>query len=167
MNTAASETPETLAATDATIFKVQLSNFKSNSMRLLFFILCLFGLTVSSCKKSAADKPKSKTDYIPINSAITPRNVALGQDIKSRVNLGFYSYKADVTFLGFELKEAASRQYEIRAKGFFDNINYEISLPVVMTFDTTLSIRPTASGQHIFRFYSSSQLVQTDTVQVN
>jgi hypothetical protein len=136
-------------------------------MRLLLFILCAFYLTVSSCKKSVVDRPKSKTDYIPINSATTPRNIALGQDIKSRVDLGFYSYSADVTFLGFEVKEASSRQYDIRAKGFFDNINYEFSLPVVMTFDTTLSIRPTAIGQHILRFYSSSQLVQTDTVQVN
>lgn len=136
-------------------------------MRLLFFIICVFCLTVSSCKKYNVDRPKSKTDYIPIYSAITPRNIALGQDIKSRVNLGFYSYSADVTFLGFEVKEAASKQYDIRAKGFFDNINYEFSLPVVMTFDTTLSFRPTTSGQHILRFYSSSQLVKTDTVQVN
>jgi len=155
-----------LAATVATIFRMQLSNSKSLSMRLLFFIICVFCLAVSSCKKSA-DRPKSNTNYIPINSANTPHIIAFGQDIKSRVNLGFYSYRADVTFLGFEVKEAASRQYDIRAKGFFDNINYEFSLPVVMTFDTTLSIRPTASGQHILRFYSSSQLVQTDTVQVN
>jgi hypothetical protein len=136
-------------------------------MRLLFFTICIFCLAVSSCKKSVVDRPKSKTDYIPINSTTTPRNIVLGQDISSRVNLGFYSYSADVTFLGFEVKEAASRQYDIRAKGVFDNINYEFSLPVVMTFDTTLSIRTTVSGQHILKFYSSSQLVKTDTVQVN
>lgn len=135
-------------------------------MRLFFFFAFAFCLMMSSCKKTA-DRPKSKTDYIPINSALTVRNVTLEQDIISRVNLGFYSYTANVTFLGFEVKEAMARQYDIRAKGFYDNINYEISLPVVMTFDTTLSIRPIATGQHILRFYSSSQLVQTDTVQVN
>lgn len=135
-------------------------------MRLFFFFAFAFCLVMSSCKKTA-NRPKSKTDYIPINSAITTRNITLGQDIKSRVNLGFYSYNADVTFLGFEAKETIARQYDIRAKGFYDNIDYEISLPVVMTFDTTLSIRPTARGQHILRFYSSLQLVQTDTVQVN
>jgi len=81
--------------------------------------------------------------------------------------MGFYTYSADVTYIGFEVKEVTSRQYDIRGKGFFDNIKYEFSLPVVLTFDTTLSIRPTTSGQHILRFYSSSKLVQTDTVQVN
>jgi hypothetical protein len=135
-------------------------------MRLYLLFTCLFCLTVISCKKSA-DRPKSKTDYIPINSAITPQSITLGQDIKSRVNMGFYSYSADVTFLNFEVKETVAKQYEIRAKGFYDNINYEISLPVVMTFDTTLSIRPTETGKHILKFYSSSQLVKTDTVQVN
>jgi len=121
---------------------------------------------MTSCEKSV-DRPKSRTDYIPINSAITPRNVILGQEITSRVNIGFYSYSADVTFLNFEVKETVPRQYDIRAKGFYNNINYEISLPVVMTFDTTLSIQPTSTGQYIFRFYSSSKLVQSDTVLVN
>ena len=137
-------------------------------MRLYLFLLCIICLTITSCKKSAStDRPKSKTDYIPIISANTTRNISLGQDIKSQVKMGFYSYSADVTFQNFEVKEATTRQYEIRAKGFYDNINYEISLPVVMIFDTTLSFRPTVVGQHILRFYSSSQLVQTDTVQVN
>lgn len=135
-------------------------------MRMFFFSAFVFCLLASSCKRSI-DRPKSKTDYIPINSAITPRNITLGQDIKSRVNMGFYSYSRDVTFLNFEVKETVARQYDIRAKGLYNNINYEISLPVVMTFDTTLSIQPSAAGQHILRFYSSSKLIQSDTVQVN
>lgn len=135
-------------------------------MRLFLLFTGFFCLMVTSCKKPM-DKPKSKTDYIPIISANTSRNVALGQDIKSRVKMGFYSYSADVSFLNFEVKETAARQYDIRAKGFYNNINYEFSFPVVMTFDATLSIRPTATGQYLLRFYSSSQLVQTDTVQVN
>jgi hypothetical protein len=135
-------------------------------MRYTFFIVAILCLIVSACKKSP-DRPQSKIDFIPINSAITPRTAVLGQDIKSQVNMGFYSYSADVTFLNFEVKETVARQYEIRAKGFYRNINYEISLPVVMTFDTTLSIRPTVGGQHILRFYNHSQLIQADTVQVN
>jgi hypothetical protein len=111
--------------------------------------------------------PESKADYIPIISANTPRNVSWGQDINSKVKMGFYTYSAELTFLNFEVKEIATRQYDIRATCFYNNINYEISLPVVTTFDTTLSIRPTATGQHILRFYSSSQPVQTDTIQVN
>jgi hypothetical protein len=135
-------------------------------MRFSFLFVAVFCLLVSACRKSP-ERPKSRTDYIPINSAVTPRNVALGQEIKSQVNLGFYSYSADVTFRNFEVKETAARHYEIRAKGFYNNINYEISLPVVMTFDAMLSIQPTVAGQHILHFYSSSQLVQADTVQVN
>lgn len=135
-------------------------------MRNILFFGSIFCLVMTSCEKSV-DRPKSRTDYIPINSAITPRNVILGQEITSRVNIGFYSYSADVTFLNFEVKEIVPRQYDIRAKGFYNNINYEISLPVVMTFDTTLSIQPTSTGQYILRFYSSSKLVQSDTVIVN
>lgn len=135
-------------------------------MRNILFFGFIFCLVMTSCKKSV-DRPKSRTDYIPINSAITPRKVILGQEITSRVNIGFYSYSADVTFLNFEVKEIVPRQYDIRAKGFYNNINYEISLPVVMTFDTTLSIQPTSTGQYILRFYSSSKLVQSDTVIVN
>jgi len=135
-------------------------------MRTNLFFAFIFCLVVTSCKKSV-DRPKSKTDYIPINSAVTSTNITLGQDIQSRVNMGFYSYSADVTFLSFEVKETVARQYNIRAKGLFENINYEVSLPVVMTFDTTFSIKPTTTGQYILRFYNSSKLVQSDTVQVN
>lgn len=81
--------------------------------------------------------------------------------------MGFYSYNADVTFLNFEVEEKSAKQYQIRAKGFYDNINYGISLPVVMTFDSTVFIKPVATGQYLLKFYSGSQLVQTDTVQVN
>lgn len=135
-------------------------------MRLSILLISAFCLTVASCKKTG-DRPKSKTDFIPIISSQTPRSVSLGQVIKSRVTMGFYSYNADVTFLNFEVKEEPAKQYEIRAKGFYDNINYEISLPVVMTFDSTVSIRPAVTGQYFLKFYSGSQLVQTDTVQVN
>ena len=139
-------------------------------MRLFLLLAGVICLTVTSCKKPTdkpIEKPKSKTDYIPIISANTSPEVALGESIKSKVKMGFYSLSASVTFLNFDVKETTERQYDIRAKGFFDNINYAISLPVVMTFDTILSIRPKIKGQHILRLYSALQLVQTDTVQVN
>jgi len=135
-------------------------------MRLLLLLISAFCLTITSCKKTA-DRPKSKTDFIPIISSQTPRDVSLGQEIKSRVTMGFYSYNADVTFLNFEVKEKSAKQFEIRAKGFYDNINYEFSLPVVMTFDSTVFIRPVATGEYLLKFYTGSQLVQTDTVHVN
>jgi len=135
-------------------------------MKLSLLLISAFCLTLTSCKKTA-DRPKSKTDFIPIISTQTPRNVSMGQEIKSHVTMGFYSYHADVTFLNFDVKEEPVKYYEIRAKGFYDNINYEVSLPVVMTFDSTVSIKPATVGQYILKFYSGSQLVQTDTVQVN
>src|SRR5690348_9649820 len=110
-------------------------------MRLSILLISAFCLTVASCKKTG-DRPKSKTDFIPIISSQAPRSVSLGQVIKSRVTMGFYSYNADVAFLDFEVKEEPAKQYEIRAKGFYDDINDEISLAVVMTFDSTVSIGP-------------------------
>ena len=136
-------------------------------MRHWFLLTIFFGFALLCCKKTADDRPRSKTDYVPIISAFTPRNVILGEQIRSRVRMGFYSYNADVTFLNFEVKETAARQYAVRAKGFYDNINYEISLPVLMMFDSTLSVKPAMAGQYLIKFYSSSNLVQTDTVQVN
>lgn len=135
-------------------------------MKLSLLLISAFSLTISSCKKNN-DRPKSKTDYIPIISSQTPREISLGEEIKSRVTIGFYNYTADVTFLNFEIKEKPEKLFEIRAKGFYDNINYELSLPVVMTFDSTVSIRPATTGQYLLKFYSGSHLVQTDTVLVN
>ncbi len=135
-------------------------------MKLLLLLISAFCLTMTSCKKNT-DRPKSKTDYIPIISTQTPREISLGGEINSRVTMGFYNYAADVTFLNFEIKEKPEKLYEIRAKGFYDNINYELSLPVVMTFDSTVSIRPAATGQYLLKFYSGSHLERTDTVLVN
>ncbi len=135
-------------------------------MRSFLLLISAFCFIATSCKKTI-DKPKSKVDYIPIISATTTPNVTLGQEIKSLVKMGFYDHTANVTFLNFEVKETAVKQYEVRAKGFYDNINYEISLPVVMIFDSTVFIRPATTGQYLLKFYSASQLVQTDTIQVN
>jgi len=134
-------------------------------MKYLFAIAILC-FTLTSCKK-LNDKPESKMDYIPINSATTPRTSIQGQAIHSRVNCGFYEHFADITFLNFEVNESIPRQFEIRARAFYDNIQYDISLPVVSTFDTTLAIQTPSSGQYILKFYSFDELVQTDTVQVN
>ncbi|MEO5942599.1 MAG: hypothetical protein ABIP30_15690 [Ferruginibacter sp.] len=134
-------------------------------MRVFLLLTGAICLMVTSCKK-VADKPQSKTDYIPIISANTTSYAALGEDITSKVKMGSYSYNADVKFINFDVKKIAERNYDIRAVGFYSNINNSISLPVVATFDTTLLIRPTVMGQYILRFYNSLQLVQTDTVQV-
>ena len=105
--------------------------------------------------------------FIPIISARTPTTINLGQAIASRVKMGFFEYHADVSFLNFEIKETAARRYDIRGKAFYDNILNGISLPVVLTFDTTLLIHPPSVGQYLLRFYKNQHLVQVDTVQVN
>jgi len=129
-------------------------------------VLTAFSILGASCKKSN-DEPQSKTDYIPINATSTPHNIALGQPILSRVNCGFFEHFADITFVNFEVKEGLSKQYEIRAKAFYDNIKYGISLPVNSTFDTTLTLQTPTAGQYILKFYTSNQLIEADTVQVN
>lgn len=135
-------------------------------MKLLYFFAAISCVMSTSCKKTN-DNPKSKTDYIPINSASTPRTVTQGQPILSRVNCGFYEHFADIKFLNFEVKKGLPRQYEIRAKAFYDNIIYGFSLPVVKTFDTTLTLQTPISGQYILKFYSFNKFIQADTVEVN
>ena len=126
-------------------------------------ILCVLAF---SCTKYR-DNPKSKTDYIPIISANSPSNVTQGQPIISRVKCGFYESFADITFLNFEINESLPRQYQIRAKAFYNNIIYGVSVPVVSTFDTIMTVQTSMPGQYILKFYNSNQLVESDTVQVN
>ena|SRR5260221_13539002 len=137
-------------------------------MRLFFLLATLICLTTLACKKTKdTDRPKSKTDYIPIISANSPTQVTQGQPILSRVKCGFTEYFADITFLNFEIKETSPRQYDIRAKALYNNIMYDYSLPVLMTFDTTLPLQTLTTGKYILRFFSFNQLVEADTVQVN
>lgn len=135
-------------------------------MRLLLLFFSFICFMTIACKKPN-DRPKSKTDYIPIVSANTPKQVLLGQPIQSRVRCGFSEYFADIKFLNFEAKQISMRQYEIRAKGFYNNIIYDYSLPVLMIFDTTFTLQTSIVGQYLLKFYSFNQLVETDTVQVN
>lgn len=140
--------------------------FCHSFMKFPFFITLLIFFVTTSCTKSKI-QPKSKTDYIPIISANSPDTVNYGQSITAVVTCGFYDHFADITFLNFEVKENAPKQFEIRAKAFYDNIQDGISLPVVSIFDTSLIINTTTSGQYFLKFYSFNQLVQTDTIRVN
>ena len=137
-------------------------------MRKLSLLAITTFVYFTSCTKPQ-DQPTSKTDYIPIISSTSPLVVTLGQPVISTVKMGFYDHFADIKFLNFEIRETSARQFDIRAKGFYDNIQYGISIPVVSTFDTTLTLQTTTSGsgQYLLKFYSFNQLVQTDTIQVN
>ena len=137
-------------------------------MKLFSFLAIIAFLSLSACTK-IQDQPTSKIDYVPIISARSPLTVALGQPIISIVKMGFYEHSADIKFLNFEIKKVLPKQYDIRAKAFYKNIQYGISLPVVSTFDTTMMLQTTTleSGKYLLKFYSSNQLMQTDTVVVN
>jgi hypothetical protein len=137
-------------------------------MKLFPSFIFIFILSSGACTKPQ-NMPASKTDYIPIISSKSPLNVARDQPVVSTVTMGFYERSADIKFLSFEVRETSVKQFDIRAKGFYDNIQYGISQPVVSIFDTTLTLQTTTSGpgQYLLKFYSFNQPVQTDTVQVN
>lgn len=132
---------------------------------LLPIFTCIFFISCS--KTEVVNQPKSKTDYYPILSAISPKTALAGDSIISKVRCGFYEYFADISFLGFEIEEPASNQFNIKAKASYKNINYNISLPVVMIADQRLALPTPSTGRYILKFYSLDNLVQTDTVQVN
>jgi hypothetical protein len=135
-------------------------------MKVFLIILIAFCFIGISCNKTD-DRPKSKTDYIPILSAASPKTIKQGEPINSRVTCGFDSHWADIRFLNFEVKETQPLQFEIRAMAFYDNILYGVSLPVLSRFDTTMVLQTPKSGQYLLKFYSFNQPVQTDTVLVN
>ena len=137
-------------------------------MKLFSFLAVIAFLSLSACTKTQ-NQPTSKTDYVAIISARSPLTVAQGQPIISIVKMGFYEHSADIKFLNFEIKNVLPKQYDIHAKAFYTNIQYGIPLPVVSTFDTTMMLQTTTleSGKYLLKFYSSNQLMQTDTVVVN
>lgn len=137
-------------------------------MKQFFFLAITIFLFCTACTKPQG-KPTSKTDYIPIISARSTLTVAQGEPVISIVKMGFYEYSRNIQFLNFEIKKVLPKQFDIRAKVFYNNIQYGISLPVVSTFDTTMILQTTAleSGKYLLNFYNSKQLIQTDTVVVN
>ena len=137
-------------------------------MKLFSFLAIIAFLSLSACTK-IQDQPTSKTDYVQIISARSTLTVAQGEPIISIVKMGFYEHSADIKFLNFEIKKVLPKQYDIRAKAFYTNIQYGISLPVVSTFDTAMMLQITTleSGKYLLKFYSSNQFMQTDTVVVN
>ena len=90
-------------------------------MKLFFLCTTISCFAFFACTKPQ-NQPTSKTDYIPIISSRSSFTVPQGQPIISTVKMGFYDHFADITFLNFEVKESQPKQYDIRAKAFYDNI---------------------------------------------
>ena len=135
-------------------------------MNHLSLLIVLFTLTFYSCTKKE-DIVKTFSGNLPIVSTSTPTTALLGQNIISTVRCELSSISGSVIFQGFDIKETATRQFNLTAKALYKDWNSQISMPVIWTLDTTSNINATTIGRYILNFYNSTQLVKSDTVQVN
>lgn len=129
-------------------------------------LVILFALTYSSCNKKE-DIVKTFNGNLPIVSTSTPATTPIGQNIISNVRCELSSISGSVIFQGFDIKEVSTRHFTLNAKALYKNWNMQITMPVIWTLDTTSSIKTLTTGQYILNFYNSTQLVKSDTVQVN
>ena len=123
-------------------------------------------MTLISCNKND-DIIQSFTGNLPIVSTISPTTAIAGQNIISNVRSELSSLSGSVTFQGFNIKEVATRQFNINAKAFYKDWHTQIGMPVMWTLDTTLIIKTTVAGKYILHFYNSDKIFKSDTVQVN
>ena len=135
-------------------------------MKHLSLLIVLFTLTFYSCTKKE-DIVKTFNGILPIVSTSTPTRALVGQNIISNVRCELSSISGSVIFQGFDIKETATRQFNLTAKALYKDWNTQISMPVIWTLDTTSNINATTTGRYILKFYNSTQLVKSDTVQVN
>lgn len=135
-------------------------------MKHLSLSILLFTLTFYSCTKKE-DIVKTFNGYLPIVSTSTPTTALVGQNIISNVRCELSSISGTVIFQGFDIKETTTRQFNLTAKALYKDWNTQITMPVIWTLDTTTNINATTSGRYILNFYNSTQLVKSDTVQVN
>lgn len=135
-------------------------------MKHLPLLIVLFTLTFYSCTKKE-DTVKTFNGNLPIVSTSTPTTALVGQNIISNVRCELSSISGSVIFQGFDIQETAPRQFNLTAKALYKDWNTQITMPVMWTLDTTSNINATKTGLYILNFYNSSQLVKSDTVQVN
>ena len=135
-------------------------------MKHLSLLIVLFTFSFYSCSKKE-DIVKTFNGNLPIVSTSTPTRALVGQNIISNVRCELSSISGSVIFQGFDIKETATRQFNLTAKALYKDWNLQISMPVIWTLDTTLNINATTTGRYILNFYNSTQLVKSDTVHVN
>lgn len=132
-------------------------------MRILSFF-CLFLLI--SCTKEATDPETDKdTVNLTITATTTPATANAEGNIVSRVRCS--GPNLCYRFKEFEVKETGDKQYDIRAKGTFPTDKNTICAQAVYVVDTTVSIKPAATGRYTLRFYNGTTIFKTDIVQVN
>lgn len=135
-------------------------------MKYLRLLVIVFALIFFSCDKKE-DIVKTFNGNLPIVSTSTPVTILVGQNIISRLRCELYSISGSVVFQGFDIKEVTFRQFNLSAKALYKDWNSQITMPVIWTLDTTSTIKATTTGRYILNFYNSTQLVKSDTVQVN
>ena len=135
-------------------------------MRQLSIFMILFASVFCSCNKKE-DTVKTFDGILPIVSTSTPTTASVGQDIISNVRCELPSISGSVIFKGFDVKEVTARRFNLNAKALYKDWITQIGMPVMWTLDTTSNIKATTAGQYILNFYDSTQLVKSDTVQVN
>ena len=135
-------------------------------MKHLSLLIVLFTFSFYSCSKKE-DIVKTFNGNLPIVSTSTPTRALVGQNIISNVRCELSSISGSVIFQGFDIKETATRQFNLTAKALYKDWNLQISMPVIWSLDTTSNINATTTGRYILNFYNSTQLVKSDTVHVN
>ena len=135
-------------------------------MRQLSIFMILFASVFCSCNKKE-DTVKTFDGILPIVSTSTPTTASVGQDIISNVRCELPSISGSVIFKGFDIKEVTARRFNLNAKALYKDWITQIGMPVMWTLDTTSNIKAMTAGQYILNFYDSTQLVKSDTVQVN
>jgi hypothetical protein len=135
-------------------------------MKQLYIFMILFAPAFCSCNKKEYTV-KTFDGILPIVSTSTPMTASVGQDIVSNVRCELPSVSGSVIFKGFDVKEITTRRFNLNAKALYKDWNTQIGMPVMWTLDTTSNIKTATAGQYILNFYNSTQLVKSDTVQVN
>lgn len=135
----------------------------------LFVLLLLMSCSKTVTEPETEMNKQQGTDETLVNLTITatttPATASMEGNIVSSVrcvgpNL-CYKFKT------FEVKETAAREFEIRAKGTFPSGENVVCAQAIYSVDTTVSIKPTTTGQYTLRFYNGTTLFKTDVVQVN
>lgn len=115
---------------------------------------------------SACDKPiESDTQFTELSfvQTNTPANALVNQNIVSSVRVA----GADLCYrFAYFTVNPQQSFVDIHAIGSYPTKAYACAQAIYYK-DTTLSIRATATGKYVLRFYNGSQLFKSDTVQVN
>ncbi|MFT3934557.1 MAG: hypothetical protein QM726_13120 [Chitinophagaceae bacterium] len=123
--------------------------------------ILFFALLMQSCACS-----KTYIGNLRFGVTQTPKTVAAGQTIDSKVNLLFSTTSVQIKFLGFQSKEIKTNHYKIEAPAEIKTDGSGVANAALWIMDTIYSFKTTNPGQYIFDFYNTDELFKSDTVMV-